>query len=188
MNTGWKSAISLALGVLALAAGAPATAQEQPGMVKATDAAGLLKLLKQSGYKATLVPREDPQDSVSIEINTLDLFSSVIFSDCEEAVPDFCETITLSTKWDRDTPMKPEAVAEANRNFRYVSVWLDDEGDPVLQWAILTRDEGVAAPLFLNALQRYLEVANAFHEVAFEDDGEAAPEADQLVEDAEATT
>lgn len=188
MNMVWKHAIGLALSLSALAVGAPATAQEPPAMVKASDAAGLLKLLKQSGYKATLVPREDSEDNVSIEIGTLDLVSSVILADCEEAVPDFCETITFSTGWDRITPMSAEAVAAANRNYKYVSVWLDDDGDPVLQWSILTRDEGIAAPLFLNALQRYLEVANAFHDVVFENDGDAEPEADQLVEDAEVTT
>jgi hypothetical protein len=80
----------------------------------------------------------------------------------------------LSTSWDRDTPIADSVIAEANRNFKYVSIWRDEEGDPVLQWAILTRDTGIAPPLFLNALQRYLGIVSDFDSIAFEGDEEPA--------------
>ena len=66
--------------------------------------------------------------------------------------------------------MSDSAIAEANQKFKYVSVWRNNNGDPVMQWAILTRDTGIAPALFLNALQRYLDIVRDYDEVAFEGD------------------
>ena len=149
----------------------PVLAQNEPiAMAKATDAPGLLAILKQAGYDAKFTPLEDEDRAASIEIATQKGNIFVQFSDCEDAVPDFCDTLVLSTSWDRSTPMADSVIAEANRTFRYVSIWRDEDGDPVMQWAILTRDTGVASPLFLNALQRYLSIVRDFDEIAFEDD------------------
>ena len=77
----------------------------------------------------------------------------------------------------RDTPISDKVITESNYNFKYVSIWRDESGDPVAQWAILTRDIGVPQPLFLNALQRYLEIVRDFGEIAFADD--EAPKLDK---------
>lgn len=146
-------------------------------MVKATDASGLLKVIKQGGYKAEFASREGDDSSASIEIATRDGTIYVQFSDCEEAVPEFCETLVLSTSWDRNTPIADGVIADANRSYKYVSIWKNAEGDPIMQWAILTGDTGIAPPLFLNALQRYLDVVRDFDEIAFKDDGANDPPA-----------
>lgn len=138
-------------------------------MVKAADAPGVLKAIKQAGFKAEFKPREGDDSIASIEVVTRDGTVYVQFSDCEDAVPDFCETLVLSTSWDRESPIADAVIADANRNHKYVSIWKDEEGDPIMQWAILTGESGIAAPLFLNALQRYLDVARDFDEVAFKD-------------------
>jgi len=164
-----------AAAALAVGAGSPALAQDKPApVVKATDAPGVLAVLQQAGYDAVMNPREKGDISVSIEITVREGPVYVQFTDCQEAVPDFCETLVLSTSWDRTTPMADSVIAEANRNFKYVSIWRDEEGDPVLQWAILTRDTGIAPPLFLNALQRYLGIVSDFDAIAFEGDEEPA--------------
>ena len=161
----------LALAALALGPAVPAAAQEAPApLIKATDAKGLLKVLQAAGYKAKFEEVVEPDEKPSIEIETRDGPVYVIFADCEEAVPDFCETLVLSTSWDRDTPISDKVITESNYNFKYVSFWRDETGDPVAQWAILTRDIGVSQPLFLNALQRYLEIVRDFGEIAFADD------------------
>lgn len=153
---------------------APLSAEDKPApVVKATDARGLLTLLEQAGYDAKLEPRSDKDDVTSIAVTTRDGDIFINFSDCKEAVPDFCETLVLSSSWDRTTPISDSAITEANQKFRYVSVWRNEKGDPVMQWAILTRDTGIAPALFLNALQRFLDVVRDYDAVAFEGD---APE------------
>lgn len=172
------SAACLALAALAMGPALPAQAQEAATpMVKATDAAGLLKILREAGYKAKFEDVTEEGEKPSIEVETRDGPVYVIFVDCEEAVPDFCETLVLSTSWDRDTPISDKVITESNYNFKYVSIWRDESGDPVAQWAILTRDIGVPQPLFLNALQRYLEIVRDFGEIAFADD--EAPKLDK---------
>lgn len=157
---------------------APALAQEPaPASVSANDPQGVLSVLKAAGYEAKLVERGEENASTYIEIETASGTHSVNFSDCDEAVPDFCETLVLMTWWDRQTPISDEAIAAANRNHKYVSVYRANDGDPIMQWAILTRREGVPATLFLNALQRFSAVARDFQDVAFEGDdaGETPP-------------
>jgi hypothetical protein len=163
-------AVLAAASIVGMSGAAPLSAQEKSAMtVKATDAPGLLALLEAAGYEAEFFPRKD-DDSASIELTTRGGTSSIIFSDCKDAVPDFCETLVLSTSWDRDVPISDSAIAEANRTFEYVSVWRNEDGDPVVQWAILTRDVGGPTSVFLNALQRYLDVVSEFDDVAFEGD------------------
>ena len=168
---GFRYSLALISAVLAVAAGAPVMAQDMPAsMVKASDAPGVLAVLKQAGYKAKLEPRKGEDSSTSIEIITRDGSTFVTFSDCDEAIPDLCETLVLSTNWNRKTPISDSAIAEANLKFKYVSVFRDEDGDPVMQWAILTDVAGIAPPLVLTALQRYHNVVRDFDEVVFEGD------------------
>lgn len=150
-------------------------------MVKATDAPGLLAVLKQAGYDATYKPRKDEDSKAAIEIITRDGSVYVQFVDCQKAVPDFCETLVFSASWDRSVPIADSVIADSNRNFKYVSIWRDDEGDPVVQWAILTRDTGLSPPLFLNALQRFLDIVSDFDAIAFEGDEPENPPANALL-------
>lgn len=150
---------------------APLVAQDKPvPMVRAADAPGLLKVIEQAGYKAKFNPREVSDESASIEIATRSGPVYIQFSDCENAVPDLCETLVLSSSWDRVTPMADSVIADANRSYKYVSIWKDEDGDPIMQWAILTGSAGIAPSLFLNGLQRYLDVVRDFDEVAFDGD------------------
>lgn len=148
----------------------PALAQTgAPPMVSASDIEGVANTLRAAGYDLETAPR-DGENSARIDIEIAGEYTSVIFYDCDEAVPDFCDTMILSTWWDRETPISDEALSAANRNLPYVSLFRDDDGDPNMQWAILTRREGVPATVFLNALQRFLQVANDFSAIAFEGD------------------
>ncbi|MDJ0977958.1 MAG: YbjN domain-containing protein [Erythrobacter sp.] len=144
---------------------APAT------VATAMDAPGLSALLNEAGYESVeLLPRESEEDITAILIENDGLRSSILFKDCDEAVPDFCETLVLSTRWDRSTPIPFEAVAKANRDYRYISVWRDDDGDPLAQWAIFTGRDGIPSSVFLGALERYLQVVYDYWDVAFEGD------------------
>ncbi|MBV7266851.1 YbjN domain-containing protein [Erythrobacter ani] len=129
-----------------------------------------MSALKSAGYDVKLFEREGDDDTTFIEVDTGVGVSQVRFADCAPAVPDFCETLVLSTWWDRETPMSNEAVAAANKKNQYVSVFLAADGDPVMQWAILTRREGIPATVFLNAIQRFSGIARDYRDLAFESD------------------
>ena len=154
---------------------------EAPTMVSATDANGVLAAVRAAGFDdVELIPR-DGESSTSIRITNEELNSFVLFSDCDEAIPDFCETLVLSTSWNRNVPISDAAIAKANYTNKYVSVWRDEDGDPVMQWAILTRRDGIPSKVFAEALTRYLGIAQNYWDVAFEgdedekDDSEKAP-------------
>jgi len=167
-----RAARALALAAaLAAAFAAPAAAQsETPTLVSATDPAGVLKVLEGSGYDVEYFERKEDGSDAYIEISAYDGPITVRFSDCDEKVPDFCETLILSAWWDRETPISDAALAAANIENKYVTVYRANDGDPVMYWAILTRREGIAATLFLNAVQRFQSIAGDFREKAFEND------------------
>lgn len=153
----------------------PASAQDaeavdSPGVVSAADLPGVAEALRGAGYQVETHARSEEGGLARIDIVSGDEIASLIFNDCNDAIPDYCETIVLSTWWDRNTPISDEAVAAANQNLRYVSVFRDQDGDPEMQWAILTRREGVPATVLLDALRRFLEVAREFEAVAFDGD------------------
>ncbi len=154
------------------------------GVVAATRAQSVLAAVTEAGYEAQLFEREG-EDRATIEIDSDGLVSLIVFADCNDAIPDFCETLVLSTKWDRTVPISDAAIATANQRHNYVSIWRDEEGDPLLQWAILTGREGIPTPVFLSALERYLSVAQDFWDVAFEGDEKDSSDASQLAADAE---
>ena len=149
--------------------------------ISATNAEGVLRVLENAGYDAELVERDEDNSRAYVKIETGSGLASVLFSDCNDAVPDFCETLILSTWWDRETPISDEALAAANRNHKYVTVFRRNSGDPVMQWALLTRREGIPATVFLNALQRFSGIARDFRDVAFEGD-DLSPEAEAEAE------
>ena len=162
--------LALACTLSFLALGSPVNAQDEPARtVSAVDRAGVEAALRGAGYDIEMITPEDGSRS-GIHVISGDDSATVFFDDCQEAVPDFCETLVLSTWWDRETPVSDEIVAAANLNHKYVSVFRDNEGDPVMQWAILTRREGIPATVFLNALIRFFDVAREFDAFAFEGD------------------
>ncbi len=167
------------MGAFAATVAANAQAASSP-MVSATDTQSVMNALGTAGYEASFNARSEDGGEAFIQVETADGISTVRFSDCEEAVPDFCETLILSTWWDRETPISDELVAAANRNHKYVSVYRDDDGDPVMEWAVLTRNEGIPATVFIDAFERYVSVASDFGDFAFEGD----PEPDDVPDDA----
>lgn len=173
-----KAAVLSAAGLLL---SAPAVAQEPAApMVSANDAPGVLKALGAAGYDVELFDRSEEGKSTYIQIESYDLVTTVRFADCDEAVPKFCETLVISTWWGRNTPISDAAIAKANRENKYVSVYRDDDGDPVMQWAILTRREGVPATVFLNALQRFIAIAGNYTDEAYVgDEPDSAEDATQ---------
>lgn len=181
----------LTAGLLMTAAPVPLKAQQTDlKRVTATNMDGVAKTLRDAGYDIEVVERVEGENSAYINIDTGTGQIGVIFSDCNDAVPDFCETLILSTWWERDTPISDRAIVAGNYNNKYVSVFRRDDGNPGMQWAILTRREGVPSTLFLNALHRFAGIARDFRDVAFQkettSEAEALDDTSEEEEDADA--
>ena len=67
----------------------------------------------------------------------------------------------MQTGFDRKEPWSAEAALQISEKYRFVSVWLDDEGDPYVRWDIVTGG-GIPTKVFLQALREYtLALQNA---------------------------
>ncbi len=152
---------------------APVAAQSEAAQsserVSARDAEGVLAALVAAGYEAQL-SHDEASGAPHIDFDLTNGPGNVVFADCDETIADRCDTLVLSASFERNTPISDRAVRVANKNLRYVSVWRDDDGDPVVQWAFLTKDTGIAASTFLDAVSRYSAVIDEFYEVAWDGD------------------
>ncbi|MEP0190786.1 MAG: beta-propeller fold lactonase family protein [Erythrobacter sp.] len=165
--------IFAALALLASGSSAQTLANDAPETVSARDAASLVAALTSAGYDAQ-IQRIAETGEIEIEIDVDGDIVAILFSDCDEAVPEFCDTLVLSSAFARNIPISDAQIRAANRDHKYVSIWRDDEGDSVVQWAILTHDSGIATPLFLEILRRYSSVTDDFAEIAWEGDTQSS--------------
>lgn len=147
--------------------------QPAPERVSARDADGVLAALVSAGYEAQ-IERGEETKSIWINVELPGGPARVLFSDCDETITARCDTLILSVYFVRNLPISDRAIREANYNHRYISAWRDEDGDPVLQWALLTNDIGIATPLFLDAVKRYSDVIDDFGEVAWDGDTDEA--------------
>ncbi len=150
--------------VIALLASAT-SAQAQ--MVSAADPQGMAAVLSEAGY-TTEVDVDDVGDPrIVIELNGWG--SSILFYGCDEVTHDGCDSIQLSTGFDRETPMDPATALEVALRWRYVAVSLDEDGDPYLRWDIVTQD-GIPQAVFLDAVRRYADNLDVAAEMIFADE------------------
>lgn len=165
----------LAITALVALAVVPLAAQETPDAstdrVSARKAESVLAVLQGAGYEAEL-SRDENDNAPQIRIELSGGPADILFSDCDEAVADRCDTLVFSVSYNRNLPISDRAIREANRNHRYVSVWRSEQGDPYLQWALLTHETGIDRSLFLEALNRFSAVADDFGRVAWNGDSD----------------
>jgi hypothetical protein len=121
---------ALALSVAALpAASARAEDLHKDGMTGPEVAAWLQK----AGYKAELTKDDggDPMINSAANGSTF----KVYFYDCDTAKTR-CKALQLSAGFDLKTPLTLEKINEWNRKNRYLKAYLDDEGDPYVQYDV----------------------------------------------------
>jgi hypothetical protein len=152
---------------------AQAIAQDTPKSVSADDPKGMEAVLKLAGYEPTL-ERDNIGDPL-IQVKFGDWEGKILFFGCDTDTNRDCESIMLSTGFDRDQPMPPGLVNEIMRTKRFASVRLDDEGDPFIEWDMVL-SEPVPTSLFLRSVRLYSAslddvAALIFAEERSDDDG-----------------
>lgn len=123
-------ALATATALLTLGLTGAAQAQEihKGGMTGPEVAAWLQK----GGYKAELTKdsSDDPLINSAADGQTFKIY----FYDCDEAKR--CKALQFSAGFDLKEPLKLEKANEWNRKNRYLKVYLDDDGDPYVQYDV----------------------------------------------------
>ncbi|MFT4251177.1 MAG: YbjN domain-containing protein [Caulobacter sp.] len=130
------SMLSLLAGALVATAPlvAPAAALAAPGDIHVDGMTGpeVAKWLQDAGYKAELTTDEtgDPMiKSAAAGVNFI-----VYFYDCT-AKPR-CKALQFAASFDLKQPMSASKINEWNRKNRYLKAYIDDEGDPYVQYDV----------------------------------------------------
>ena len=143
--------------LLALAAACsmvPAAGWAQGGtdMVSAADPDGMAAVLEAAGYSV-----QTDVDSYGDPLLIVDYSGyegQIVFYGCDETTNDGCDSVQLTVGLDRDEAMSLQAVNELVANERFVSISLDEEGDPWITWDVVTLG-GIPTPVFLNAMEQF---------------------------------
>lgn len=158
------SVVALAL-VASLAS--PAYAQSA-GIVSAGNPAGIVRLLEQQGMAAKL--DKDSYGDPTIEFELSGYKTSLLFYGCDENTHGGCTSVQLRAGFDRDKPWTAAEAIGVTKKYRFVSIWLDDDGDPWVQWDIIT-GSGIPAAVFTEALQQFGDTLVDTAEVVFAEKG-----------------
>ena len=94
----------------------------------------------------------------------------IVFYGCDESSHDGCDSVQFTVGLDRKQPMPLEMANDLSANERYVSISLDEEGDPWLTWDVVTLD-GIPAGVFLFALRQFTAQVDAVADRVFAEEG-----------------
>lgn len=145
----WKWALT----ALVIGLAQPVAAEERgETTISAKDPNSLMEALKEAGYSAEL--STDKVGDPLIETEFSDFSGAIIFQGCRTDTNDDCDAILLSVGFDRKKPWKAKEAIKLSRDYRFASVRLDDEGDPFVEWDIVTGD-GIPKSVFLKSLRLY---------------------------------
>ena len=148
-------------GALAFASAAHA---QSAGMVSAKNPAGLVRLLQQKGLSPTLT--EDSYGDPQIEFEIAGYQTTLMFYGCDEDSNDGCTSVQFRAGFDRDKPWTAAAAMEVSKKYRFASVWLDEAGDPWVQWDVMTGD-GIPEKVFAEAVDNFGDTLTDTAEMVF---------------------
>lgn len=145
---------------------APASAQPG-GMVSAADPPGLSRVLQVAGYKPEL--GTDDQGDPKIELEIAGYKATMYFYGCDETTHKGCDSVQLRAGFDRDQAWTAADAIALSQKYRFLAVSLDSEGDPYINWDIVT-GEGIPAKVFLLGAQKFGDTLDLASEMIFADE------------------
>jgi hypothetical protein len=150
--------------VLALAGLVPVAAQGNSEMVSAAKPAGMVIALMNAGYDAQLA--KDSRGDPLIRVGTGAYPVTIAFYGCDETTNSGCDSVQLITGLDRSMPWTAESALALMREYRFIAVNLDDDGDPILTWDVYT-GSGIPARAFLETVSRFESVVSRAADAVF---------------------
>ncbi len=159
-------AIALAASTFAL----PVAAQAPPSTVSAADPEGMASVLRYAGYPAKLTTDDYGDPQIDTEFSGWD--GAIMFYGCDEDSHTGCDSIELRVGFDREEPMTLELLNEVSTS-RYIAAFLDDEGDPWINWDIITGNgEGIPAPVFMQSVKEFASGVEYAADLVFAEESE----------------
>jgi hypothetical protein len=162
-NLSIAAAATAVLSPLALLAG-PAAAQSQIEMVSAGNPAELTAVMMNAGYDVELTVDKVGVPMIKSELSGMPL--RIYFYGCNEQTHDGCDSVQLSTGFDRQEPWTPAAAMQISESLRFASVRLDDEGDPFVTWDIVT-GSGIPGAVFLESISQFKRTIQLTADIVF---------------------
>ena len=153
--------------VLALALPGPLAAQVSD-TVTARDPKGLSELLELTGFKPELGKDNVGDPKIDIEIGSY--YTTIYFYGCDEKTHEGCDSLQFQASFDRKDPWPAAQAVEVARKWRFGGVYLDDEGDPVVTWDVVTGD-GIPSKVFLQGVRSYGDTLGEVADMVFPEDG-----------------
>jgi hypothetical protein len=142
------------IGLLGLVAAAPAMAEDRPEMITASKPAGIVIAMLNAGHDPELTTDRvgDPMIVSRGPKATL----AVLFFGCNQDTHDNCQSIRFQVAFDRAKPWTAQEALKLADDLAFISVRLDDEGDPFLHWDLVLGD-GVPLTTFIRNLRAFEE-------------------------------
>ena len=152
-----------------IAAGMPAAVAAQSlDQVSASDPQALAKYLEITGHEPKLEKDQQGDPKITIKVN--DYTVTMFFYGCDEKTHQGCDSLQLQSSFDRRNPWPAADAIKVAEKWRYGSVWLDKEGDPVVSWDVVTGD-GIPSKVFLEAVNNFGDTVHEVAKMVFPDDG-----------------
>lgn len=102
----------------------------------------------------------DPAGDVMLTSRLEGISFDVYFYGCGKNVP--CDSIQFSAGFDMPNGLTPAQINEWNRDRRYGKVYVDDQGDPYIEYDINLDGDGVGAKNFDTSLEIWHSLINDF--------------------------
>lgn len=130
----------------------PAAAQSEIEMISAKDPAEITVVMMNAGYDVELTVDGIGDPLIASELSGMPL--RIYFYGCDDETNDGCDSLQLSTGFDRKDPWTRGEALQISERIRFASVRLDEEGDPFISWDIITGD-GIPTAVFLESLTQF---------------------------------
>ena len=150
----------------ALASASPAHAQSAV-LVSANNPAGIVKALQQAGYKPEL--GTDSYGDPKIDLEVAGYTTTMYFYGCDETTRQGCDSIQLRAGFDREAPWTAADALAVTKKYRFAAVWLDEAGDPWVQWDIMT-GTGISSKVLLDSVEVFGDTLKDTAELVFAED------------------
>lgn len=155
------------LAASALILAAPLGAQTGETMVTAKNPQGLVDAMEAAGYDAELT--QDGAGDPMILTRLSGWSTRIYFYGCDETSHDGCDAVQFSAGFDREKPWTAEEAIKLARQYRFSSAYLDDEGDPYIEWDVITGD-GIPTPVFLASVLSFSDAIDMARGEVFADE------------------
>ena len=139
----------------------PPVVKATPGKVSLKDPASLVAALQRAGYKAMLTYDEGKPE---IESSAAGATYYLYFQGCDSK--EGCSDLMLQSAYDLDKgAVSIEQMNAFNKDNRWARAYLDDEGDPILEYDVMFANGQTDEAVFIEDVKAWDDVLGRFHKI-----------------------